>query len=433
MKSKKVVRNQLFLEHGHLSSLIDLSNEWCLLSQEINWERLDKVLSPLYAKKGRPAKSIRLMCSLLIIKQLQNLSDARVVNQWKQNPYYQYFGGEEYFQWEQPCTASELTHFRNRIGELGVIEIFRESIIVNGEDAKEVDIIADTTVQEKNITYPTDLKLHIKIIKRCWKVGEKESVQWRQSYTRTMEKLKRDARFGKGKKQAKTRKKAIRRIKTIANTLVKELLKKLGSNLEKHLDDLKMYEAVLNQTINSKNKIYSLHEPEVRCIAKGKANKKYEFGNKISFALTLTTNVIVSVVSFIENLYDGATIKKTLEFHEELTGIRAKRLIYDRGGRGQTEIGGTKIIIPDNGKKKRTDYQRRKAKKDFRRRSAIEPVIGHLKQDYRMLINYLKGTNGDVINALMAGAAFNFKRRMRIFISFLVYYYIQKKYLVCRK
>ena len=409
---------QLPLEPGYLRYFVDLSNKWCKLSEEINWGELEISLSPFYSKLGRPAKDIRLMCSLLIIKQVQNLSDERTIEEWIHNPYFQYFSGEEFFQWKQPCTPSELTHFRNRIGEDGIKEIFRMSVQVNGLDALETEIIADTTVQEKNITFPTDLKLHIKIITRCLSIANKESIKLRQTYKHTLHTLKRDARFGRGKKQAAKKRKAIKRIKTIAAYLVRELYRKL-TNIDRYSAELAQYEQVLSQERGDKHKVYSLHEPEVRCISKGKTHKKYEFGNKVSIAITKTTNVIVSVVSFIENVYDGNTIAKTLSEHKRFTGIKAKKLFYDRGGRGHKEINGTQIIIPDNAKKKRTDYQRRKSIKDFRRRTAIEPIIGHLKQDYRMFKNYLKGTTGDAINAIMAASAFNFKRKMRLFYHFL--------------
>lgn len=420
MKLKKIHIQQLSLDQALLEMLCNHENKWVQLSKAINWTRLEKELGKYYADFGRPANDIRLMCSLLIIKQLENLSDVAVVEAWIQNPYYQYFSGAEYFSWEQPCTPSSLTHFRNRIGESGVSEIFRESVLVNGEDALEDELVADTTTQEKNITFPTDTKLHTKIIQHCWKIASAESIKLRQSYTRTMKSLLRAVRFGKGKKQASAKKTATRKIKTIAQYLVRELLRKGTSNPASQ-EKLALFEEIFQRQKDGKNKIYSIHEPHVKCLSKGKFHKKYEFGNKASFTMTKDTVVIVSAVSFDKNIHDSKTIEPSLDFHYEMTGVRAKKLFYDRGGRGVKKVRDTDICIPESGIGK-TNYQKRQAKKNFGRRAAIEPVIGHLKNDYRMMRNYLKGTQGDAINVLMAAAAFNFKRAMRLGFSFVCFF-----------
>lgn len=418
MKSKPIIRKQLSLEPGYLPFLVDPNNKWCKLSATINWKHLEETFIIKYSLKGRPAKDIRLMCSLLIIKQIENLSDEAVVEAWKQNPYYQYFSGMEYFSWELPCDPTSLIKFRQRIGIEGVEAIFKESVSVNGEEALEKEVIGDTTVQEKNITYPTDTKLHLKIITRCLKIAKAEDVKLRQSYKRTVHKLKGQSRFGKGKKQKLLKRNAQRQIKTIARRLVNELYRKLLC-IEKYSQQLELFQKVLSQTKGSKNKVYSLHEPDTYCVAKGKAHKKYEYGNKVGFVITKNTNVIVAVKSFDENFYDGDTIASLLEAHEKATGVKAKRIYFDRGGRGQKIIGDTEVIVPDKGRKRDTDYQRRKLKYAFRRRAAIEPMIGHVKHDCRMAINYLKGTIGDAINATMAAAAYNFRRKMRLLICFL--------------
>lgn len=412
MKQTQSHSGQLSLDRTNLRILCDPSNQWVLLSETINWDKLEASLGSYYSEIGRPAHPIRLMCSLLIIKQLENLSDAGVVQAWLQSPYYQYFSGEEHFQWELPCDSSNLTQFRNRIGEAGVKEIFRESIRVNGEAALEDELIADTTVQEKNITFPTDTKLHIKIIEDCRKIASHHQIPLRQSYRDTLKKLKKQVRFGKGKKQAAIKRKAGKKIKTIAGRLIRELYRKL-SNEVSVVAKMDFFKEILHRQEEGCQKIYSTHEPETKCHSKGKAHKKYEYGNKVSVASTKTSNIVVSVVSFVENIHDSKTIEPTLEIHKEMTGVTAKKVLYDRGGRGCKKVGETEIIIPESGTGK-SEYHKRKAKKDFQRRSAIEPIIGHLKHDFRMLRNYLKGTQGDAINALMAAAAFNFKRKMRI-------------------
>jgi IS5 family transposase len=140
------------------------------------------------ATMGKPAKPIRLMVSLLILKQLRNLSDENVVVVWSENVYFQYFSGEAFFVPKEPCSATELVEFRKRIGEEGIELIFKESIRVNGKDGDEDTLSADTTIQEKNITYPTDTKLHKKIIKKCIGIARAEKIVLRQSYRFTLKK-----------------------------------------------------------------------------------------------------------------------------------------------------------------------------------------------------------------------------------------------------
>ena len=196
------------------SSLEDmLSHEHPLfqLSNKINWESFENAFSPLYCNNnGRPAHPIRLMCGLLILKHLRNVSDEMVVSQWSENAYYQYFCGGLEFMPKQPCDASELVHFRNHIGEEGMELILAESIRVNtdhdNEDHFDTAFI-DSTVQEKNITYPTDAKLHKKIIKNVLKIVHDKSLPLRQSYTRTLKGIYRSQRF---RNHPKNRKKALK-------------------------------------------------------------------------------------------------------------------------------------------------------------------------------------------------------------------------------
>jgi IS5 family transposase len=168
-----------------------------LLSKKISWEMFEKEFAPLYVDFGRPAKPIRLMVGLLLLKQLENLSDERVVEVWVQNPYYQAFCGMEHFQWQFPCDPSELVYFRKRIGESGVEKIFQASVLLHGGQALEREVVIDTTVQEKNITFPTDTKLRVKVMGRCWKLAKEENIRLRRSYRRELKKVLRVIRFSK--------------------------------------------------------------------------------------------------------------------------------------------------------------------------------------------------------------------------------------------
>jgi IS5 family transposase len=389
-----------------------------ILSEKINWQQFEETFAKHYRKDfGRPAKPIRLMVSLLILKHVRNLSDESVVEQWSENVYYQYFSGKENFTVAAPCEASELVHFRHRIGEKGIELILKESIRVNGKDGEEEIGTTDTTVQEKNITYPTDNKLHRKIITECVAIADEEDIELRQSYRQTLKKLSIQQRLRHRVRGKKAAKKADRKLKTIAGRLVRELGRKLTSG--KHTTTLLLFSNVLSQQREDKNKIYSLHEPHVQCISKGKAHKKYEFGSKVSITTTAKSGVIIGALNLPKNEYDGHTLDAALEQQQRLTGKTLKELFVDRGYKGVTEVRGTNIHSPKPFPKTVTDTQKKKLKNGFARRAAIEPRIGHLKSDHRLSRNFYKGLVGDNINVMLAAAAMNFKRMMNLWKLFL--------------
>ena len=414
MKGKPPERSQGKLFYQNLNELVNPKHRFYKLANQIPWDEFESYFSDLYSDAGRPAKPIRLMVSLLILKQLENLSDEVVVERWVENPYYQFLSGEEFFQWEFPCHPTDLVYFRKRIGEDGAKKILQVSIDLHGKKAKEPEVLVDTTVQEKNITFPTDTKLYRRIIVHCVKIAKEEQVVLRQSYKRTAKQLMLAQRFRHHPKNRKKARAAQRRLKTIAGRLVRELERKLEPRtFARHAPAFEIYKRILSQTKKSKNKIYSIHEPLVYCISKGKEHKRYEFGAKASIIMTKNSGVIIGAVSFPENIYDGHTLPEVLKQSEELVGRRAKVAICDRGYRGKSNVGGTKIEIPKNPKKRASTYEKRKARKRFRRRAGIEPVIGHLKSDYRLFRNYLKGSEGDSINLMLSAAAFNFKKLMK--------------------
>lgn len=398
-----------------LVEFIDMSNELVQLSQQMNWKEFEDEFSGHYSTTGTPAKPIRLMVGLLILKQLYSLGDETLIPAWMMTPYYQFFCGEVHFQHKSPCDPSDLVHFRKRIGPKGIEKIFRQSIVIHGKASEEEEICVDTTAQEKNITFPTDVKLQVKIIKQCKKICEKEGIVQRQSYTRTTKKLLLRSRFSHHPKRMKDARKAQRKIKTIAWRLVRELERETAS---KYIEKITLFKKVLAQKRNDSNKIYSLHEPDVACIAKGKSHKPYEFGSKASLAITKNSGIIVAALNFCGNPHDSQTITSTLKQHEQLTGQRAKIAIVDRGYPSKV-IDGTQVIKPDNGILK-SSYQKQKARRQFRRRAAIEPIIGHAKKRFGMVRNYLKGVKGDQINVMMAAAAFNFRKWMNKIIRFLL-------------
>jgi IS5 family transposase len=430
MIGKSPDREQKHLFLANLMDFIDPRHRLCLLAESIDWDGFERGFAPLYSSVGCRAKPVRLMVGLLILKQVYNLADETVMEEWVSNPYFQYFCGETVFQWKFPCDPSDLVHFRHRIGEAGVEKILAASILIHGRSVLDEAVSIDTTVQEKNITYPTDTKLAVKIIKKCRKAAKSEGLRLRQSYKFVVKKLLLIAN-SRSPKKAKERRSAKRQIKKIAGRLVRELRRKLSAEgLERHRENLEIFERVLAQKKDDRDKIYSLHALEVACIAKGKVHKKYEFGSKVSFAVTQKSNVTVAAVNFRGNPNDNKTLERTLDQQERLTGVRAKNAYVDRGYKSR-EIGTTLVTAPGNGNGK-TKYQKRRARECFRRRAAIEPLIGHTKSDVGMDRNYLKGEIGDAINAMLAAAALNFRSWMRKTLEQIIFVlnYIKQIWLI---
>ena len=401
------------LFHG-LSDQLDQKHPLYQLANAINWNIFDDAFKEHYSEKmGAPANPIRLMVSLLILKYVRNLSDENLVEQWAENCYYQYLSGEQHFQSHLPCVPTELIAFRKRIGEAGMELILKESIRINKSDDNDTSgavVSVDTTVQEKNITYPTDDKLYKKIIKKCWTIADKESIDLRQSYTRSVKKLSCLQRFKTRKNGSKQARKANKKIQIIAGRLVREIARKLPlEGLGTYLPMLKLFQRVLSQKRADTDKIYSLHEPNVKCYSKGKEHKKFEFGSKASVLIDQASGIIMGALNFTQSLHDSKTLPEVLEQYERLNGQEAKEVFVDRGYKGIKQYKASKIYVPIPDKNI-TKNQRQK----HSRRAAIEPVIGHLKQDYRLCRNYLKGIFGDNINIILAAAAMNFKRRMNL-------------------
>jgi len=397
-----------------LEDFIDMHHELVLLSRAINWKKIEEKLSKYYSHTGKPSKPIRLMVSCLLLKRLYNLGDETLAKAWEMNPYMQYFSGESYFKHSFPFAPSDLVHFRKRIGEEGIEIIFSQTVELHGLEAKSKQVISDTTVQENNITYPTDSKLAKKIIDKCNLIAKEEKVKQRQNYKRVSKQLLRDSYNGAHPRRKKKAKKSQKKLKTIAGRLLRELERELPpEKLLLYKEELSLYKRVLSQERKDKNKIYSLHKPFTACIAKGKAHKKYEYGNKIGLMVNPKNLVILAIESYRGNPHDSRTIEPLLNQTEKNFNYKPEEVVYDRGGRGKIEINGVKISTPKPPLKTDTAYQKRKKRIKFRRRAAIEPVIGHLKKDFRMEQNYLLSETSPKINALLAAAGWNLKKLMK--------------------
>jgi len=415
---KKLPKNpQLEIFKTVLTSFIHPDHKLCLLAKAIDWGSLEKEFAHLYGSTGRPSIPIRTIVGLLILKQMYNLGDETVVERYLENPYWQHFCGEVHFQYKLPFDPSDFVHFRKRIGEEGMKKIFKQSIDLFGEDfiRKEVkEVRVDTTVQEKNITFPTDRKLNEKAIEYCKRIAQKEGIKLKRTYTMEIRKLKYQLRFAKKPKNYKKLNRAQIKLHRIAVKIYHDLVTQLNPiPKQAYLETFKVLYRVLTQEREDSNKIYSIHEPEVLCIAKGKEHKPYEFGNKSSFAYTRKSGIIVGAMAIDGNAYDGHTLKPQLMQVRELTGGKIKKAIVDRGYRIKGKIGSIDIVMPKM-LKKESYYMKKQREARCRSRAGIEALISHLKYDHRMRRNYLKGVSGDKINTILAAAAYNMMKWMRL-------------------
>jgi IS5 family transposase len=283
MLAKQQDRSQHFLFFS-LESTSSHKHPLFILANKIDWEMFEREFSPLYCPdNGYAGKPIRLVVGLLILKHIRDLSEESVVEQWSENNYYQCFCGEQEFQPRVPCEASELVHFRHRIGKEGVKLILGGSIRINGKDSNDEDVYIKTTVQEKNITFPADDKLEKKIIKRGWKMADRNGLELRQSYRRILKDLSCDQRFRNHPRNNGKARKADKKVYTISGRLVRDVGRKLGTRIDVHQDELGLYKRVLAQIKKDKNKVYSLHEVDVQCISKGKKHKQYLLPAAVGF------------------------------------------------------------------------------------------------------------------------------------------------------
>ena len=411
-----------------LVDFIDHEHELVLLSEKIDWNYFEKEFSHLYSKVGNPSHPIRFMVGCLLLKHLYNLGDETLEKAWIMNPYMQYFCGRVFFEHEFPCDPSNFVHFRKRIGEKGIEKIFAYSVRMHDAKTNTSNfVLSDTTVQENNTSFPTDAKLCKKVIDYCNKIAGNEGIKQRQRYTKVSKQMVRNTYNGKHPKRAKAARKSQRQLKTIAMRLIRELQRNFNAEQQEFYKDLMtLYTKVVTQKRNDADKIYSIHKPFTRCIAKGKAHSQYEFGNKVGLITTANKGkkIILGIKAFLQTPYDGHTIEPLLEQMETGGQKLPKELLYDRGGRGKSEIKGVKISIPSTPRKKDTAYQKQTKRKKFRTRAAIEPIIGHLKTDFRLAKNYFLGETGPQINALLAATAWNLKKMMELLkhkIIFLFY------------
>lgn len=415
MLGKIKPESQQHLFQTRLTELLNLAHPLVKLSQELPWDKIESAFKDLYSEQGRPSIPIRKIAGLLLLKEMFKESDESAVERWIENAYWQYFTGEEFFQTRQPFDPSEFVHFRKRLKEAGLEFLLSQSVALHPEAKDEKEVQIDTTVQEKNITFPTDANLAKKVIDKCAAIAKREGIKQRQTYKRVSKQHVRDAYFGHHPKRKKKAVAARKKLRTIGRRVVRELERKLPVHLQKQYEnEFANYKKALTQQRNGKDKIYRLHEPQTACIAKGKAHKAYEFGTKVAVVKGRKTGVITALKRFAGNPHDSKTLEESLAQCERVRkligGTRPTIASTDRGFRGKSEVEGTQIMIPKNNKEK-TKYRQEVARKRFRARAAIEPTIAHLKRNHGLGLNFLKGVAGDIHNALLAGIGYNLKLR----------------------
>jgi IS5 family transposase len=412
------------LFRSRLDQIIDMEHALAKLARAIDWRFLEEKFGAVYKDgAGQPPLPTRLMAGLAILKHTYDLSDEVVCELWIENPYYQYFCGEEFFQHRLPLDRSSMTNWRQRMGEERLQALLQESLAVATRSGamKPRDlarVIVDTTVQPKNITFPTDAKLLNRAREKLVKLAKKLGVELRQSYTRVGKfALIQHQRYAHAK-QFNRANRALRKLKTYLGRVIRDITRKIDG--EPWLEAMFAHLLSLARRVRAQergqrgHKVYSLHAPEVECIGKGKAHKPYEFGVKVSVATTLKHckggQFVTHVQALPGNPYDGHTLARVIPAMEQLIGNTIERLHADAGYRGHNAPPDYKFKIYTSKQKRRVTPQ---IKREMRRRSAVEPVIGHLKAEHRMDRNYLAFREGDANNAILAAVGYNFRRLIR--------------------
>ena len=407
-----------------LDRFVDLNHPLCKLARVIDWGAFDEAFGGLYCEGvGRPAKPTRLLVGLHYLKHTFDLSDEVVVEQWVENPYWQYFCGGEYFEHEYPLDPSSLTNWRKRVGEAGMETLLSETIragletkALRRQSLQKVNV--DTTVQEKAISYPTDAKLYHRLREKLVHQAGELGIKLRQSYRfKSKSALQWQNRYRHGR-QPQRAKKQLRHLKTYCGRVVRDIERKIaGDELhqEAFSELLTLGHRLLSQKADDHHKLYSLHAPEVECFAKGKVDKKYEFGSKVSLVTTSRECFVVGMKSFAGTPYDGHTLEATMAQAERLGGFQAKDIYVDRGYRGHNYRGSGIVHIVGQSWKGLTTSMRRW----YKRRSGIEAVIGHAKTDGRLGRNYLLGVEGDQINAILSGCGYNLRKLLTVLLFVL--------------
>ena len=399
-----------------LVNMIDMEHSLVKLAGMIDWSRFDEAYGRFYTCKGRPGLPTRLMAGLHLLKHMEGLSDEAVCKRWVENPYFQYFCGEQYFCHRLVLDRSSMTRWRGRIGadalELLLAEALAVAVRTQAVSERAMErVTVDTTVQTKAVAHPTDSHLLMRAIERLNALAKKHDIKLRQSFIRVSRQAKRDVSrliHGRGHSQAM---RWVRKLRTWLGRLDRDIGRKIAGDerLEAAFADTRQkVTRILAQKAGDGHKLYAFHAPEVECLAKGKARTRYEFGVKTSIAVTNARTAggqfIVGMQTIPGSPYDGHTLSGQIEQVERLTGVAVERAYVDRGYRGHRHSGKAKIYIAHT-----RGIASPTIRRELRRRNAIEPIIGHTKSDGLLERNHLAGAAGDAVNAILVAAGHNMR------------------------
>ena len=401
---------------SRLDQIINMKHELVRLADEIDWDWIDDELADLYGAKGRAAVPTRFMVGLLFLKHIYGLSDEGVCERWVFDPYFQYFTGEAFFRHDLPHERSGMSHWRKRIGDrldallAETLRVAHDTGALRKSDLARITV--DTTVQPKNVTFPTDAKLMLTAIRKLGGEAKKHGVPLRQSYARVAARAAMMAGRYAHAKQFKRYNAAMKFLRTRLGRLIRDIDRKIEGDAaleEAFAVPLSRAMQIRGQKQRQRGwKLYSWHAPEVECIGKGKARAPYEFGCKVSIT---TTNkrcaggqFVLHAKAFHGNPHDGHTLGTVIEETQALTGREIERVYVDKGYRGHDAPKPLRVF--QSGQKRGVHGQ---IKRELRRRSAIEPVIGHLKNDGHLGRNFLKGRHGDHANAVLTAIGHNLR------------------------
>lgn len=400
------------MERTRLANLLNESHPLVKLAQQIDWRSFDEHFGTYYSEgTGRPATSTRLMVSLHYLKYTHDLSDEAVLRGWVENPYWQYLSGMEFFCHEPPVSPSSMSRWRSRVGETGGEELLRQTIeaglrmgAIKPSELARVNV--DTTVAEKHIRFPTDARLYDRMRERLVMAARREGVALRQSYVRVGKRLlAQQSRYAHAKQWRRARR-CTRRLRTILGRVIRDIERKLPDPGEETGDLLALARRLHVQERRDKGKLYSVHAPEVECISKGKAHRRYEFGCKVALAVTSKGGWVLAARALEGNPYDGHTLQSTMDWIVAPSGIEPEHVYCDMSYRGHDYEGGCEVHV---GRRRRGSIPKA-LWRWMKRRAAIEPTIGHLKEERRMERCRLKGAEGDKINAVLSAAGMNFSK-----------------------
>jgi IS5 family transposase len=407
------------LFRSRLDQIINMSHELVRLAQAIDWAHLEARFGEVYADgPGMPPLPTRLMAGLAMLKHTFDLSDEELCARWVENPYFQYLCGETFFRHDLPLDRSSMSRWRQRMGEERIEALLQESLAVavktgamQPQDMRRV--IVDTTVQPKNVMFPTDAKLLNRAREKLVKLARQVGLDLRQSYVRVGKRaLIQHQRYAHAK-QFKRANRSLRTLRTYLGRTIRDISRQVAGEEDLQMifkRPLHLAGRVLEQRQKQRGrKVYSLHAPEVECIGKGKAHAPYEFGVKVSIATTLKRSkggqFALHAKALPGNPYDGHTLATIIPDMERMLGMGIERILADAGYRGHNAPKGYRFRVFTSGQKRRVTPA---IKREMRRRAAAEPVIGHIKNEHRMNRNYLAHAEGDAVNAILAAAGYNF-------------------------